>query len=323
MTVDQAKEALLRRIEDECRGEVGEIVRRSVEQATEEARDKSRTIIIAAIQRYASEQAGEHTTSNVAIPDDALKGRVIGREGRNIRSFEKATGVDVIIDDTPGMVVVSCFDPVRREIARISLEKLVQDGRIHPARIEEVVVNTTKEMEESLIRIGKEAAAEANLPTIHKAVWPMLGRLHYRTSYGQNVLKHSLEVAALTAAMAGGVGAGPDRGPPGRAAARHRQGDGPRGRGRPPADRHGLPPQVRRVRGRAERRVGPPRRRPGQHALHAAGGRGGRDQRQPPRGPPRVAGAVHPSGCTTWRTSPSASRACGKPTPSRPAARSA
>ena len=209
MTVDQAKEALLRRIEDECRGEVGEIVRRSVEQATEEARDKSRTIIIAAIQRYASEQAGEHTTSNVAIPDDALKGRVIGREGRNIRSFEKATGVDVIIDDTPGMVVVSCFDPVRREIARISLEKLVQDGRIHPARIEEVVVNTTKEMEESLIRIGKEAAAEANLPTIHKAVWPMLGRLHYRTSYGQNVLKHSLEVAALTAAMAGELGLDP------------------------------------------------------------------------------------------------------------------
>ena len=209
VTPEQAKELLLRRIEQECRSEAGEIIRRSVEVATEEARDKSRTIIIAAIQRYASEQAGEHTTSNVAIPDDALKGRVIGREGRNIRSFEKATGVDVIIDDTPGMVVVSCFDPVRREVARISLEKLVQDGRIHPARIEEVVADTTKEMEESLIRIGKEAAVEANLPTIHKGVWPMLGRLHYRTSYGQNVLKHSLEVAALSAAIAGELGLDP------------------------------------------------------------------------------------------------------------------
>ena len=210
LSPEQAKEMLLRRIEDECRSEAGEIIRASVEQATEEARDKSRAIIIAAIQRYASEQAGEHTTSNVAIPDDALKGRVIGREGRNIRSFEKATGVDVIIDDTPGMVVVSCFDPVRREIARISLEKLVQDGRIHPARIEEVVTNTTKEMEESLIRVGKEAAVEANLPNLHKGVWPMLGRLHYRTSYGQNVLKHSLEVAALSAAMAGELGLDPN-----------------------------------------------------------------------------------------------------------------
>ena len=209
MTPEQAKETLLRRLEDECSGECGEIVRRAVDAANEEARDKSRTIIIAAIQRYASEQAGEHTTSNVAIPDDALKGRVIGREGRNIRSFEKATGVDVIIDDTPGMVVVSCFDPVRREIARISLEKLVLDGRIHPARIEEIVTATTQEMEESLHRIGKEAAVEAGLPNLHKGIWPMLGRLHYRTSYGQNVLKHSQEVAALTAAMAGELGLDP------------------------------------------------------------------------------------------------------------------
>jgi ribonuclease Y len=135
-----------------------------------------------------------------------MKGRVIGREGRNIRSFEKATGVDVVIDDTPGLVVVSCFDPVRREIARISLERLVQDGRIHPARIEEIVVATTKEMDEELIRIGKAAVQEANLPNIPKAVIPLLGRLGYRTSYGQNVLKHSLEVAYLAQMMADELG---------------------------------------------------------------------------------------------------------------------
>ena len=209
VTPDQAKDLLLLRVEDECKQEVGEIIRRSVEQATEEARDKSRQIIVAAIQKYASEQTSEHTTSSVAIPDDALKGRVIGREGRNIKSFEKATGVDVIIDDTPGLVVVSCFDPVRREVAKLSLEKLVQDGRIHPARIEEVVALTTKEMDETLIRIGKEAAAEANLPTLHKGMFPMLGRLNYRTSYGQNVLRHSLEVAYLCQAIAGELGLDP------------------------------------------------------------------------------------------------------------------
>jgi ribonuclease Y len=209
ITPEQAKELLLLRVEDECKQEVGEIIRRSVEQATEEARDKSRQIIIAAIQKYASEQTSEHTTSSVAIPDDAIKGRVIGREGRNIKSFEKATGVDVIIDDTPGLVVVSCFDPVRREVARLSLEKLVQDGRIHPARIEEVVANTTKEMDETLVRIGKEAAAEANLPNLHKGILPMLGRLNYRTSYGQNVLRHSLEVAYLSQAIASELGLDP------------------------------------------------------------------------------------------------------------------
>ncbi len=134
-----------------------------------------------------------------------MKGRVIGREGRNIRSFEKATGVDVIIDDTPGVVVVSCFDPVRREIARISLERLVQDGRIHPARIEEVVTATSKEMDDELVRLGKEAAQEANLQ-LAKPIIPMLGRLAFRTSYGQNVLKHSLEVAYLSQVIADELG---------------------------------------------------------------------------------------------------------------------
>jgi len=206
MSVDQAKELLLQRIEDECRVEAGEIIRRATEHAQEEAKEKSRQIILQAIQRYASEQTSDHTVSSVVIPSDDMKGRVIGREGRNIRAFEKTTGVDVIIDDTPGLVVVSCFDPVRREVARISLERLVQDGRIHPARIEEVVATTSKEMEEELIRLGKEAIQEANLPNLAKPIVPMLGRLHYRTSYGQNVLKHSLEVAYLSQIIADELG---------------------------------------------------------------------------------------------------------------------
>ena len=206
MSADQAKEMLLRRIEDECRGEAGAIIQKITEQTQEEAKEKSRQIIIQAIQRYAAEQTSDHTVSTVAIPTDDMKGRVIGREGRNIRSFEKATGVDVIIDDTPGMVVVSCFDPVRREVAKISLERLVQDGRIHPARIEEIVATVSKEMEEELIKLGKEAVQEANLPNIAKPIIPMLGRLAYRTSYGQNVLRHSLEVAYLAQVMADELG---------------------------------------------------------------------------------------------------------------------
>ena len=176
------------------------------EQTQEEAKEKSRMIVLQAIQRYAAEQTSDHTVSTVAIPSDDMKGRVIGREGRNIRSFEKATGVDVIIDDTPGMVVVSCFDPVRRQIARISLERLVQDGRIHPARIEEIVAATSKEMDEELIKIGSDAVQEANLPGIAKPIIPMLGRLGYRTSYGQNVLRHSMEVAYLAQVMADELG---------------------------------------------------------------------------------------------------------------------
>lgn len=206
MSADQAKEVLLSRIEQECRQDAGALIQRMTEQAQEEAKDKSRQIIIQAIQRYAAEQTSDHTTSAVTIPSDDLKGRVIGREGRNIRSFEKATGVDVIIDDTPGLVVVSCFDPVRREVARMSLERLVQDGRIHPARIEEVVAATSKEMEEELARIGKEAVVEANLPNVAKPIIPMLGRLGYRTSYGQNVLRHSMEVARLAQVMADELG---------------------------------------------------------------------------------------------------------------------
>jgi ribonuclease Y len=206
LSFEQAKEMLLKKLEDECKADCGAMILRVTEQAQEEARDKSRQIILQAIQRYAADQTADHTVSTVTIPTDDMKGRVIGREGRNIRSFEKATGVDVIIDDTPGVVVVSCFDPVRREVARLSLEKLVQDGRIHPARIEEVVTSTSKEMEEELIKIGKEAAQEANLPNLPRPMIPLLGRLSYRTSYGQNVLKHSQEVAFISQVIAAELG---------------------------------------------------------------------------------------------------------------------
>jgi len=206
LSAEQARDMLLKRIESECRQEAGALVQQITEQAQEEAKDKSRQIILQAIQRYAAEHTSDHTVSTVTIPSDDMKGRVIGREGRNIRSFEKATGVDVIIDDTPGVVVVSCFDPVRREVARLSLEKLVQDGRIHPARIEEVVAATSKEMEEELLKLGKDAVQEANIGAVPRPVVPMLGRLAFRTSYGQNVLKHSIEVAYLAQMMADELG---------------------------------------------------------------------------------------------------------------------
>jgi len=209
MTPDAAREMLMTRIENETRRDTGAMIQRIVEQATEEAREKSRQILLQAIQRYAADQTCDHTVSTVEIPSDDMKGRVIGREGRNIRAFEKETGVDVIIDDTPGVVVVSCFDPVRREVARMSLERLISDGRIHPARIEEVVAGVTKEMEEDLVRIGREAAVEANLPNLAKPIIPMLGRLAYRTSYGQNVLRHSMEVAYLCQVMASEMGLDP------------------------------------------------------------------------------------------------------------------
>lgn len=203
---EQAKEMLLRRIEEECRSESGAIIAQITEQTQEEAKEKSRQIILQAIQRYAAEQTSDHTVSTVNIPTDDMKGRVIGREGRNIRSFEQATGVDVIIDDTPGVVIVSCFDPVRREIARISLQRLVTDGRIHPAKIEEMVAAVSKEMDEELLKLGKEAVQEANLPNLPRPILPMLGRLNFRTSYGQNVLRHSLEVAYLAQVMADELG---------------------------------------------------------------------------------------------------------------------
>jgi ribonuclease Y len=172
----------------------------------EHCEQKAREVLATAIQRYAAAHTAETTTSTVDIPSDEMKGRIIGREGRNIRAFEKATGVDVIVDDTPGIVIVSGFDNVRREVARIALSKLIQDGRIHPSRIEEVVAETQKEMEEHIRKIGKQAAQEAGVGGLHEKFIELLGRLRFRTSYSQNVLQHSLEVAFLAGLMADELG---------------------------------------------------------------------------------------------------------------------
>ena len=206
MNIEEARELLLKRLEDECEHEMSALIGRKVEEATETADEKSREIISTAIQRYAAEQTCEVSVSTVDIPNDDMKGRVIGREGRNIRAFEKATGVDVIVDDTPGMIVVSGFNPVRREVARLSMERLIQDGRIHPSRIEEIVAQTKKEVDHKLLQLGKDAAVEANVRGLSGKVLGLLGALSFRTSYGQNVLRHSIEVAFLTQVMADELG---------------------------------------------------------------------------------------------------------------------
>jgi ribonuclease Y len=206
MSAEQAKAQLFAALEHELEGEAAVIVERILTEARDNANQKVREITLTAIQRYAAEHTCDSTVSTVDIPSDDMKGRVIGREGRNIRAFEKVTGVDVIVDDTPGVVVVSAFDPIRREVARLSLERLVQDGRIHPGRIEEIVDSTRKELEKELIDIGKRAAVEANVSGLQRKQLDLLGRLKYRTSYGQNVLQHSIEVAYLCQIMADELG---------------------------------------------------------------------------------------------------------------------
>lgn len=206
MAVEEAKELLLKRLEEECEHEMSAIIQRKTNEAAETAEEKSRAIISEAIQRYAAEQTCEVTVSTVDIPNDDMKGRIIGREGRNIRAFEKATGVDVIVDDTPGVIVVSGFDPVRREVARLSMERLIQDGRIHPSRIEELVEQTKKDVDNKVLQAGKSAAVEADVRGLNNKILTLLGSLNFRTSYGQNVLRHSIEVAYLTQIMADELG---------------------------------------------------------------------------------------------------------------------
>jgi ribonuclease Y len=202
LTQEEASRRLLDQVEQELSGEIGAKILHHEKRVAEMCDQKTRDILLTAIQRYAAAHTAESTTSTVDIPSDEMKGRIIGREGRNIRAFEKATGVDVIIDDTPGVVIVSGFDPVRREIARQSLNKLIADGRIHPSRIEEVAADTTKEIEQFIQKKGEEAADEVGVPGVHPKVLYMLGRLHFRTSYSQNVLRHSVEVAFLSGMLA-------------------------------------------------------------------------------------------------------------------------
>jgi ribonuclease Y len=202
LTIDQAKQELIRGIENEAKLEAANIVKRIETEASELGHLKARKILGMAIQRMASDYVAENTVSVVDLPSEDMKGRIIGREGRNIRALELATGVDLIVDDTPEAVILSGFDPIRREIARISLERLMQDGRIHPARIEELVEKVRQELDQKLFEEGEAAAFSLGITDIHPEVLKLLGRLRYRTSYGQNVLVHSLEVAQLAALMA-------------------------------------------------------------------------------------------------------------------------
>jgi ribonuclease Y len=207
LTMEEAKTELMRQMENAARMDAAKIVRRVEEEANQEAANRARRIISLAIQRMAPEHVAESTVSVVDLPNDDMKGRIIGREGRNIRALETATGVDLIVDDTPGAVLLSCFDPVRREVARLALERLMVDGRIHPGRIEEVVGKVQVELDEKIFRDGESAALELGFPDVHPELLKLIGRLQFRSSYGQNVLSHSKEVAWLASYMARELGA--------------------------------------------------------------------------------------------------------------------
>ena len=207
MSAAQGRDALMSKVEEECRSDMAKLVRRIEEEARLEADKRARNILSVAIQRTASGHTAETTVSVVQLASDDLKGRIIGREGRNIRALENLTGVDVIIDDTPQAVVLSAFDGVRREIARLTIETLIADGRIHPSRIEETFYQSKAQIEQQIVQAGEQACFEANVHGLHPELVKVLGRLHYRTSYGQNVLKHSIECAHLASIMAAELGA--------------------------------------------------------------------------------------------------------------------
>ena len=207
LTSEQAKELLLKTVEDEVKLDTAKLIKELEVRAKEEAGKKAKEYVVSAIQKCAADHVSETTISVVQLPNDEMKGRIIGREGRNIRTLETMTGVDLIIDDTPEAVILSSFDPIRREVARIALEKLIVDGRIHPARIEEMVEKAQKEVEVMMREEGEAAALEVGVHGIHPELIRLLGKMKFRTSYGQNALKHSIEVAHLTGLLAGEIGA--------------------------------------------------------------------------------------------------------------------
>jgi ribonuclease Y len=206
MTREEASEILKNDLKESVRKQVSGEVRQMITQIKSDAGKKAAEILSLSIQRMAVDHVSESTVAVVSLPTDEMKGRIIGREGRNIRAFEKASGVDLIIDDTPEAVVLSCFDPVKREVARLSLERLILDGRIHPGRIEEVIEKTGKEMDENLMKFGEKASLDANIHNLSPNIVKLIGRLHYRTSYGQNILQHSIEAAWMCGIMAAELG---------------------------------------------------------------------------------------------------------------------
>ena len=206
LSADEAKKQLVETLKDEAKTEALSIVNNTIEEAKLTAKQEAKKIVIQTIQRIATEEAVENSVSVFNIDNDAVKGRIIGREGRNIRAIEAATGVDIVVDDTPGAIILSCFDSVRREVARLSLHKLVTDGRIHPARIEEVVKKTENEIEDEIIQIGKKTTIDLGIHGLHPELIKMVGRMRYRSSYGQNLLQHSRETANMCATMAAELG---------------------------------------------------------------------------------------------------------------------
>ncbi len=210
MTIDEARSVLLSEVEKDSRMDMARIIRQVETEAREEGEARARKIIASAIQRVASEHVSEVTTSVVPLPSDEMKGRIIGRNGRNIHAFEQAAGVDVIVDDTPEAVTISCFDSVRREVARRALSKLILDGRIHPAHIEKVLKTEQKEVERAIVEAGEQAAYDAGVSGLHPEITKMLGRLKFRTSYGQNQLAHAVETARLASVIAAELGADPE-----------------------------------------------------------------------------------------------------------------
>jgi ribonucrease Y len=206
LTRDEAREAYMTEVRVECEHEAHALTQKLLDEAERSARDRAREINLMAIQRYAAENVGDSTVRTIKIPSDDMKGRIIGREGRNIRAIEKATGVDILVDDTPGVISVSCFDRVRQAIAAEALQKLVADGRVHPSRVEEIVEQTKRDIHERINKYGNEAVVEANIRGLHPKIIEAMGKLHFRTSYGQNVLRHSIEVAFLSQMIADQLG---------------------------------------------------------------------------------------------------------------------
>ena len=301
MTIEEAKSELLERVEQDTRHEMAKVVARAVQEAEDQAQERSREITVMAIQRYATEHTAEATTRAVTIPSDDMKGRIIGREGRNIRAIEKVTGVDIIVDDTPGVIVVSCFDKIRQAVAVESLNRLIADGRMHPTRIEEVVEKVKAEFEEKVIKAGKDAAMEVNLRGLHPKVIE---------ADGQTRLQNQLQPERAASLRRSRVPQPDHRGAVGygwtprkacRLPARHRQSDGPRTRRRTSQDRHGVRKAVRRKGTCPQRHRRAPRGHPIDVVLHADRDGGRRGKLGPPGRSPREHGEVRPTPHATAR----------------------